>query len=293
MAETNIATAHEIYSNKVLEEISPQLAALRVFSLDLNDEAGEKGDTIKVPLVAADPAGQWDDETNNYIRSATQMKEVKVEINRETIAGFAITRKQLANFRPNWWESKAALNAESVAGAVLEDVFGLVTAENYGDTAKDKISMPLAGFDNTKIADIRAECRKKGLRPNRSVLVLNPDYYSAGLKGLSAEKLGSTEALKGGVLPGLFGFNAVVEAPTYAGPGFVCHPDAIAVASRIEPPASDKVFERYGLITDPTTGLTLAVVWATEIATGTTSMSVSCVYGCGVGNKQALIRLVA
>jgi hypothetical protein len=290
---TNTDTALEVYSSKFIEGLTNALPALRAFSLDLSDEAKEVGETIRVPLVSADAAAAWNITSNNYGRTAASLTDRPVSLATRLIAGFGITAAQFTNFRPNWWEQKGALNARTVADGVLDAVFAIVTAANYGDTAAKKLQVALGAFGRKAVAELRPKVVKAKLQPAKSVLVLNPDFFAALLADLDAQVYGGRESIVGGVVPGLLGFRAVVEAPQLTDPGFVCHPDAIAVGSRRVQVADTTPYKEFGAVTEPDTGLTLNRVIYTNGATGTTSFSVECLFGVDVGNADSLIRLVA
>lgn len=294
MPNTNTDTALEVYTNKFIEGLTDALPALRAFSLDLSDDiVDQPGETVRVPLVTADAAAAWNDTTNNYGRTSASLYDKKVSLDQRPIAGFGITAAQMTNFRPQWWEAKGALNARSVADAVLDTVFGVVTAANFGDTAAKKLNVVLAEFGRKAIASLRPKVVKGKLQPAKSVLVLNPDFFAALLADLDATVYGGREAIQGGVIPGLLGFRAIIEAPQYEGPGFVCHPDAIVVASRRIQVADTTPYKEFGPVTEPDTGLTLNRVIYTAGATGQTNFSVECLFGVDAGNPDALIRLVA
>lgn len=292
-SNTNIDTALEIYSDHVIEGLTTALAPLRLMSLDLSDDAKQSGESILVPLVTADAAAKWDIDSNNYARPTASMVSKRVTLDQRIIAGSAITQEHLHNFKPNYWESKGKLNAREVANAVLEKVFGVVTPGRYGDEEKDKIAVAYASFGRKAVADLRKQVVAKKLIVANSVLVLNPDFFAALLSDLDAQVYGGREAIVGGTIPGLLGFNAIVEAPQYDGPGFVSHADAIAVASRTVQIADSTPYKEFGAITEPTTGLTLNRVLYTDGAKGTTSLSIECLFGRDVGNKDALVRLTA
>lgn len=290
---TNTDTALEIYSKKFIEGLSNALPAIRSFSLDLSDELTEPGLTIRVPLIAADAAAAWNDTSNNYSRTAATLKDQPVVLNKRLITGFAITQDQMLNFRPAWWEGKAALNARSIADAVFADLVTLVTGANYGDTAAKKLAVDLATFGRKALAALRAKIVTAKLQPAKAVLCLNPDFFAALLADLDAQVYGGREAVVGGTIPGLLGFRAIVEMPQYTGPGFVCHPDAIAIGSRRIPVADTTPYKEFGSITEPDTGLTMNRVILTDGNIGKTSFSVECGYGYAVGNPDSLLRLTA
>lgn len=218
----NIDTPLQVYSAKVIEELAPQVAALDAFSTDLSPEFfSEKYGQIRVPVVGASIAEDFDAETNNYVRTTAVLKDVQVNVDKQAIAGFKITADQAMNFRPAWWEKRGTADASAVALKVLASVFGLVTPENFGDGAKDKISVVLADFSPDVVALIRAAAVKRGINPAIATLVLNPDFYSKLLPKLPANYLGRDEAVALGTIRNLFGFRRIVEAATYSGPGFV------------------------------------------------------------------------
>lgn len=291
MASTNIATAVALYSNKFIEGLTRALPLLSAFSLDCSDDLLKPGKTLDIPLVEPDAVAPWG-ANNNYGRAAATPKAVKVTIDKRPITGFAVTQEMLANFNPNSWEGKAELNVLELADHICSDVTSLVTAGNYGDKAGDKIAIALASFDRIAVADIRSAIVKRKMSPTRSVLALNPDYFSALLGSLDANVYGGREAILNGAIPGLFGFRAVIEVAQMSIPGFVAHPDAIAFGSRKVPIADTTPYREFGSMTEPITGITMNKVVYTNGASGETSFSAECLYGRAVGNSNALVRII-
>ena len=292
-ATTNINTAMELYSNSFIEELQARIPALRSFSLDLSDELVEPGDVIRVPLVFADAAADWDKTSNNYGRTKADLLDRTVPIDQRVIAGFAIEQQQLANFRPHWWEGKGKLNARSVATAVLKRVFAKVTPENFGDAPADKFSVNPASFNPKVVAALRAAVAAKEMDPSATTMLLHPVYFSALLGTLDANVYGGREAIAKGVIPGLLGFDSIQEATQLEIPGFVGAPSALAVGSRRVPIADTTPYMEYSAITEEQSGLTLNRVIYTDGKTGVTSFSIECMFGVEKGNDNALIRLVS
>lgn len=290
---TDTATAINLYSAKFIEGLTRALPVLRAFSLDCSDDLLEPGKTLDVPLVEPDSVGDWNSSTNNYGRTALTPKAKQVTIDQRKITGFGITQETLANFRPNYWEGKAELNVMELADTVSAAVVALVTAGNYGNTATDKIVIPLAEMNRSGIAAIRAFAVKQKLRPTRATIALNPDYFAALLADLPADVYGGREAIQNGAVPGLFGFRSIVEVPQMTIPGFICHPDCIAFGSRKVPVADTTPYKEFGSMVEPVTGLTVNKVLYTNGASGQSNFSVECLYGCAVGNADALVRITA
>lgn len=286
-------TGHEIYAAQAIKGLTRQLAALKAFSIDFSADAARKGESVNVGLVSANTVAEFNSTTNNFKRSAQEVQQISLKFGNPLITGFAVTPTQLNNFNPSWWADKANLNVLEVCDTVLAGIAALVTAANYGDTAKDKLTVNLAGFDKKVVAAVRAKAVKdKKLKMPLSVLCLDPVYFSELLGTLDANVYGGKEAIQGGVIPGLLGFRMVIEIPQLTIPGFVCSPDAIAVAARSFMPASKKPYENVQLITEPETGLTLTHVEYCSGDDGELSDSVNALVKSGVGNSAALMRLV-
>jgi hypothetical protein len=289
---TSVATAAEIYSARFLKGLQRALAALKAFSTSFSDEAREVGEAIKVPLVSADTVAAWNASSNNFSRSATTLREVSVSLDSRLIAGFNITPAQMATFRPNWWEGKADENVVAVCDTILAAVAALVTADNYGDAAADKTTVALPTFGRKAVAAIRAAAVNRNMRIAQSALCLNPDFFSALLGDLDANLYGGPDAIRSGAIPNLLGFRAVVEIPQLSNPGFVCHPDAIAVATRRVAVTDTSAYRLVRDITEPESGLTVTNVVYIHGPDGSANDSVTATYGAAVGNEDALLRLV-
>lgn len=285
---TNLNVAMEIYSKRFFMGLTPQLAALAAFSLDFSDELVEPGEKIRVALVKPDTAEPFDAADNNFARPVADLEDVDITIDKSAIAGFGLTLKQLANFRPTWWESKADQNVLSVAQKVQADVYGLITEDNY---AKAPISVALASFGRKMAAGIAGKAADAGLTVERSALCLSPTYFYALLGDLDSNVFGGPEAIRTGIIPFLYGFDKVVRVPGYTGAGFVCHPDALGIGGRKVLPADTTPYKEFGAVTEPQTGMPINRVIYTAGAAGTTSFSALAWYGVGTGNTDALVLL--
>ena len=113
MATTHTNVGLQIYSNKVIAEIRRKLAAVFAFSLDLSDEAKQVGDKVRVPLITADEADDFNSSTNNYKATKSDLTDREVAIDKRKLAKFGIDDLQAAIHNPNWWERKAEANADA------------------------------------------------------------------------------------------------------------------------------------------------------------------------------------
>jgi hypothetical protein len=292
MPNTLTDTALQIYSNKMIAALKRKLAPVFAFSLDLSDEAVQKGGTVQVPLISAATADDFNVTTNNYKATDGSLTAKTVTIDKRKLAKFGVSDDQNAKFKPSWWEGKAAACVNAVGAACLADIYALITAANFGDLAADKLAVTLAGFKKAGVGAIRAAAVAKGLSPSASALCLNPDFYSALLADLDSASYGGTEAIRTGIIPNLLGFGKIIEVPDFTGPGFVCHPDAIAVANRYLAPVDPASYSEVGSVTDEDSGLTVGIRKYGDPDTGLLSVSAELAYGCDVGAADALLRLI-
>ena len=286
-------TGHEFYSRKILKALPAQLNFLGAFSTDVSGEILGPSKSVEVPLVEMDAADTFDRSTNNFARTAMTPKTATVTFGDPIIAGFSVTADQASKIDKRWWEGKAELNATAVAASASNAVTNLITKTNF---SKAVLSVGTAdNFRTATVAKLAAAVENKTnkLRAKFSTLALSGEYFYKLLAGLDANVYGGTEAIRNGVIPGLFGFGKVMLVHGLSTPGFVCEPSAIAFAARGFRPADETPYRAVREIKDPESGLSLTLVEYGDGPTGDLSESVTTRIGAAVGDAGALVRLVS
>lgn len=286
-------TGHEFYSRKILKVLPAQLNFLGAFSTDVSGELLGPSKSVEVPLVEMDAAGTFNRSTNNFARQAMTPKTATVTFGDPIIAGFGVTADQASKIDKRWWEGKAELNATAVAASASTAVTSLVTKTNFAKAVTGVGTA--ASFAKSGVAKIAAACESSTnkLRVKFAALCLSGEYFYNLLSGLDANVYGGTEAIRNGVIPGLFGFGKVMLMHGLTIPGFVCEPAAIAFAARGFRPADDTPYRAIREIKDPESGLVLTLVEYGDGPTGDLSESVTTRIGAAVGDAGALVRLVS
>ena len=286
-------TGHEFYSRKILKALPAQLNFLGAFSTDVSGELLGPSKSVEVPLVEMDAAGTFNRSTNNFARQAMTPKTATVTFGDPIIAGFGVTADQASKIDKRWWEGKAELNATAVAASASTAVTGLVTKTNFAKAVTGVGTA--ASFAKSGVAKIAAACESSTnkLRVKFAALCLSGEYFYNLLSGLDANVYGGTEAIRNGVVPGLFGFGKVMLMHGLDIPGFVCEPASIAFAARGFRPADDTPYRAIREIKDPESGLVLTLVEYGDGPTGDLSESVTTRIGAAVGDAGALVRLVS
>ena len=284
---------HELYAKKVLKVLPAQLNFLGAFSTDISDGVVGPSKSVDVPLVEMNEAGTFNRANNNFARPAGTPKTAKVTFGEPIITGFAVTADQASKIEKRFWEGKAELNVTSVAASAQTAVTNLVTKENFAKAVTNVGNS--ASFAKSGVAKIAAaiENATNKLRVKFSTLALSGEYFYALLAGLDANVYGGTEAIRGGVIPGLFGFRKVMLMYGLDIPGFVCEMSSIAFAARGFRPADNKPYNAVRDIKDPESGLNLTLVEYPDGPSGDLSESVTTRIGASVGDSGALVRLVA
>ena len=285
-------TGHEFYSRRLIKVLPAQLNFLGAFSTDVSDEVKDPGEKIQVPLVEMDEAGEFN-RANNFARPAGTPKTATVTFGNPLITGFAVTAAQARNIQKRWWEGKADLNATAIAASASTAVTGLVTGDNFSKAVTGVGAA--SAFAKSGVAKIAAaiESATNKLRVKFSTLALSGEYFYNLLSGLDANVYGGTEAIRNGVIPGLFGFAKVMLVHGLDTPGFVCEPNAIAFGARAFRPVDDMPYRAVREIKEPESGLTLCLVEYPDGPSGDLSESITCQIGASVGDSGALVRLVA
>lgn len=286
-------TGHEFYSRKILKVLPAQLNFLGAFSTDVSGELLGPSKSVEVPLVEMDAAGTFNRSSNNFARPAMTPKTATVTFGDPIIAGFGVTADQASKIDKRWWEGKAELNATAVAASASTAVTSLITKTNFAKAVTGVGTA--ANFAKSGVAKIAAACESSTnkLRVKFSALCLSGEYFYNLLAGLDANVYGGTEAIRNGVIPGLFGFGKVMLMHGLTIPGFVCEPAAIAFAARGFRPADDTPYRAVREIKDPESGLALTLVEYGDGPTGDLSESVTTRIGASVGDAGALVRLVS
>ena len=240
-----------------------------------------------------DEAGTFDRANNNFARPAGTPKTATVTFGDPIIAGFAVTAAQARNIQRRWWEGKAELNATAVAASASTAVTNLVTKANFAKAVTNVGNA--ASFAKAGVAKIAAaiENATNKLRVKFSTLALSGEYFYNLLSGLDANVYGGTEAIRNGVIPGLFGFGKVMLVHGLDIPGFVCEPSAIAFGARAFRPVDDTPYRAVREIKEPESGLTLTLVEYPDGPSGDLSESLTTQIGAAVGEAGSLVRLVA
>jgi hypothetical protein len=195
-------------ANDALVGISGDINIARLFATDLSDDFAEYGDTVKV-MVATATAGELNldpgqgETLNDYETDSGNVTPVSVVLNHQPKATMAAPRASAfeAPNAPYWGKCSQAM-IDAIDGSISTVLGGLFTT-----TACTGGKVVCATGGKADVAKITASC--KG-RVSRTVLALEPVYFATLLGDLDAHVYGGDEAIRQGIIRGLYGFKGVI-----------------------------------------------------------------------------------
>ena len=301
----NSDTAIVGYSDSVLLGASKKLMLLSDFATDVNMLPGSKGDVVKIPLIeddddtgvnaAATPSvtgGVFNEATNNFDRSKASLKDVSVTLT-SYITGHAITLAQALNFDPRWWSDQGIYRGRKVGNKVFADLAAALAAATIDENNEDIEVPDVNEFDRNFVAKEILPAVDNGLiDPSEGILMLNGVYFDALIASLTAEVYGGQEAIRNGVIPGLYGFEKIVKNTSLGvAPGYILTRAGAAYASRQDFPLDTSVFTEFHPFVHEESGINMYSIIFTNGASGNTSYSTYCSYGVSAGAPSAIQKL--
>lgn len=285
------ATGMQIYASTFIEALTARLVEIDGFARNFTSEMSQPGDTLNVPYVEGNTAGDFNESTNNFCTTSSEaLKNVVVKLGEHPIIKFTVTPTMVANFTANYWEAKARLNANALADAILQKVAALPVSSKVTQS----IELPKDTCTYTDVIDIAAKADSLNIRTREATLYLaNADYFRL-LKSLTYNAVGTTSITTGDV--GVdFGFRRIVcLPPQITGGGFVGTANLVALASK--PYVGEQVGSRGDilverLLTEPTTGLTVVETLVSNPCVKATVHNLDCWYGAEIANPKAGIKI--
>ena len=289
--------ANNIISQSALEQFASILAPLNAFSTSFNNEAGQRGEKVTILNLANTSSAKAFDPDKGYESQDTTYGETQIELNKHMMVTWHITDKQRANSSAVELERFGFQKGADLAKSVFQDICGEVVSTNY----TSKLTSTASNFDSDDVADMRSLAIANNLPVESLSLVLNNGHFTNLLKDnavASALNYGSSDAIRGGDVPSLFGIPSVYETNSIPDndenlQGFLAHPCGLAVAMRYLEPTSSQEYIASRRVSDPDTGMVMGYREFYDAKFGIQTAVLECVYGFKVGRPEGIVRLVA
>ena len=263
------------------------LAKISLFARSFSEINGRPGQSVAVPVYDLSAAGTFVAGTNDYGSGVNEVGGVEVTLDQHIVKSVAITDQQLAETGINWVRDTNAALADTVTRGVNSYVFGLLTEAACPVSAEVNLSAKAV------IADLYKTAAEADMAVDRCVVVLGPAEFAKVLGQLDANIYGGTEAIRLGMIPGLYGFKGFV-CSTYLPDGVkgaIIQDSAIGIACRYLAPATPGAYpEAWEVNTDD--GFVLGARRFMDLSKGFDMFAMDALFGAKVILPNKVVRLV-
>ena len=273
-------------ADKAIVSSRKALAKVAQFATDFTNDAVQPGTTLKIPVYDGGTAESFNASTANYEHVTGTLKWASVTFSNHVKATFQFDDKDfLLGIDSSVWGKAGDAAGRAISKSIASTVSGLLTYS----AAKAQVtswSVTKAG-----LAGLRNSCAANGMDPAECVVMLQPTEFATILAALDSNVYGGSEAIRTGVIEGLYGFKAVIEnsdlpvasaANANLAVGVVVPQDAVVVAGRIVPVGSPAVYQEIGTTTDEVSGMTLGVRRHAAPSVGANFLTVEALFGAAL-----------
>lgn len=219
-------------ANDALVGISGDINIAKLFAYDMSPDFADFGTTVKVPVASATAS-----ELNLVAAEGKPLNDYETDSGNVGYASVVLNHQPKATMKapasaafeapnaPYWGKMKTAM-VNAIDGSISTVLGGLFTAAAC--TGGKAI---LADANKANVAKLRNSC--KG-RVASTILALDPTSYADLLAELDSSVYGGAEAIRTGMIQGLFGFKAVIQVKDLPSgvKGALIPEEAVAVAAR-------------------------------------------------------------
>ena len=225
----------KVASETAVMGLQKHMASLKYFAKDVKPTADRPFAGVQVPVYSLSEAAEFDENTNNWCGGRNEANGVVVTLDKHLIKSISLDDVSAGETDINFLRDGSQAIADVLGHAANKYVWGLINSSNVPTQETFNGASKTAFANLFKIADHHGE------NPYECVLALNPENFAKLLSMLDANVYSTDEAIKYGVVEGLYGFKAVV-CTSYlpAGTiGAIIPYNTIAIVSRTNKPAVD------------------------------------------------------
>ena len=278
-----------VASEQAIAGIQKHVPKISLFAKSFSGRAGSPYNAVAVP-VFANLSGVADvdykDPTVDKYCSGEQLEGAMIPLNKQFVKSYALTDYEVGSTDNLYLADGARAIGDQLGLEVANYVFGSVL-----DSAEITLS---AATPSTKagFAGLFAAAANGGANPYDCVVALNATTFATLLGTLDSYVYGGPEAVRDGVVPGLYGFRGVVVAPTLPEGvnGFIIPWESIGVAARWNKPAIDG-YEASWEAVDDKTGFPIGYRVFEHLCRGTAYIAGDVLFGAKCLQPSRIIAL--
>lgn len=306
-------------ANTAILKAQRAIAKMTKFATDFTAEAAQPGSTMMIQFFDDGEAGEYDDENNNYGDANGSTSFIPVAFTNHPKKSFSFGPKDfLAVNGSKFWENSGAAAGRAVEIAILRTVsqyFNSTLIPTFGQDRQTDGTGRVTGtlldfgawneqvygtgvFDKNAVAiQARQYCDAAEINAGECVLMVNAKAYGEILASLDANLYGGPEAIRFGMIEGLYGFDSVMEndlLPKDEGlVGVIIPRNAVGIAGRVLPVLNPKLYEEVGTVTDEHSGLTMQFRRGGDWKTDKSVMTCEALFGAKLLQPTKIVRIVS
>lgn len=261
------------------------IAKLSLFAKNFSELNGQPGKSIAVPVYNFKDAAAFSN-SNNYGSGTNEIAGELITLDQHLVKSVSITDVEEAETGIRWAADTAGALADTLTRGVNAYVFGLINSTNVTQTTTTPST-------KTAVAKLYAVAEQNDIPVDRCVVACNPMLFASILGMLDANVYGGSEAVKLGVVPGLYGFKGFVctsNLPEGTNGAVICD-SAIGVASRYLAPGTEGAYPEAWEATDED-GFTVGFRRFMDLASGSNKFAGDVLFGAKILQADKIIRLV-
>lgn len=265
--------ARKAASESAVMAAHKNLAKLSLFAKNFSELQGVPGKSIAVPVYNLSAAADFVAGTNDYGTGGNEIGGELITLDQHLVKSVSITDVEEAETGIRWAADTSYALADMLTRGVNDYVFGLINATNVSLSAD-------APTGKATVAGLYAIAENDDIPVDRSIVALKPTEFAGVLSCLDFNVYGGTEAIRLGVIEGLYGFKGFVCAPNLPDgvKGAIICDEAVGIASRYLFPGTDGAYPQAWPATDDS-GFTIGYRRFMDLSKGTNMFAGDVLFG--------------
>lgn len=296
------------------------IAQLTKFTTDFSADAAQPGSTMMIQFFDDGEASEFDLKTNNYGDADGTTSFVPVRFGHHLKKSFAFTPQDfIAVNGTRFWEKSGQAASRAITRGAFKAVSKIINRKNVKVSGVDKHetedgyitgtqlsfgSWNEAVFSGSKFSKdiVATKCREfcdaAEIDPAESVLLLNGKAYGEVLSTLDANLYGGPEAIRSGMIEGLYGFGTVMLNDQLGGDGenllgAIVPANALGIAGRVVPILNSNLIIESGTVTDENSRLTIQFRRIGDANTDSSTLTAEALFGAKLLQPTKVVRIVS
>lgn len=278
----------KVTAQAAIQELGFKLAPVSEITHNYAELEGRKGDSVLIPdFSKIDEAGEFDASSNNYFGGTNEVDCQTVSLDKLFVKSLMFTDRDFGDTEVQFFRDGGIAIANKIASLTNGYVFGMINDTNVTNTEA------LGTVTKNTVANLYKVAADKDISVGDAVLCLNPLKFSQLLAILDSSTYGGPEAIRRGVVPGLYGFKSVIcsnKLPSGT-VGAIIGLGTIAVVNRYNAPGIAGAYPMVERTTDAN-GFTIGFRYGTDLAKGYNYLAADCLVGAKVLDPSKIVRLV-